>query len=126
MKWEHARLDCDGISVRRHSQMRAQAIPKSPCERYLVVMRSHIACLREIIRSKAVISRGVARQRRPENISKPVICKPRLGALQRQETVFHNPRKEGCMIICQQDMSGAVLQDSVIVVGSTTGPGRPK
>lgn len=30
--------------------------------------------------------------------------------------VFHNPRKEGCMIIYQQDMSGAVLQDSVMVV----------
>lgn len=29
-------------------------------------------------------------------------------------------------MICQQDMSGAMLQDSVIVVGSTTGPGHPK
>lgn len=30
------------------------------------------------------------------------------------------------MAICQQDMSGAVLQDSAIVVGSTIGPGHPK
>ena len=30
------------------------------------------------------------------------------------------------MIICQQDMNGAVLQDLVIVVGSTIGPGHPK
>lgn len=106
--------------------MRATTFLTNPCERYHAAVCSRTACLREFIRSKAVISRGVARGRRPENISKPVICKPRPEALQGQETVFHNPRKEGCMAICQQDMSGAVLQDSVIVVGSTIGPGHPK
>jgi hypothetical protein len=40
--------------------------------------------------------------------------------------VFHNPRKEGCMINCQQDMTGAVLQDLIIVVGSTIGREHPK
>lgn len=40
--------------------------------------------------------------------------------------VFHNPRKEGCMVIYQRDMNGDVLQDSVIVVGDTIGPGIPK
>lgn len=109
-------IDCDDISMRRYFQMRAKSVLTNPCERYLAALCIHIACLREFIRSKAVISRGVARERRPENISKPVICKPHLVAWQGQETVFHNPRKEGCMIICHQDMSGAVLQDSVMVV----------
>lgn len=58
---EHAMAEGDSISKRRYLQMMARSVLTNPCERYHAAVCSRTACLRGFLRTKAVISRQVAR-----------------------------------------------------------------
>lgn len=79
---EYAMVKGDSISKRQYLQMMARNVLTNPCERHHAAGCSRTACLLGFLRSKAVISRQVARdvaQKTSRNLSTVSLI---LGAVQ--------------------------------------------